>query len=427
MKFNASNAINQRIEKITPQHLIVGIDIAKETHVAAAVNFRGIQQGRKLVFSNHADGLERLLRWVQDLQRAYGFTEVIFGAESTGHYFLNVAFALRKRGLTVVLVNPLTTKRNKENRDNKPSKNDAKDAVTIGDVVSRGYYTEWVVHDPVYRQLHALVNEREAMSDALTVIDNQLQTAIDQVFPEFWSVFKHWDGSRARATLRSFPLPADILANTLPELIEGWRTSGLKRAGGTTGIQIASQLLLAAGRSIGVTEAAELGRRIQRLLARYEHLLAQQAEVDVEIAALLERLPPAVLRPLQEVGLSPWFMAVILANTGDLRRYTHGQQLLALAGLNLAERSSGTCKGQVKLAKRGRRQLRKYLYLAVMMLLCNHAGFKRWHTYNIKTLRQKGIHSVLKLVGKLCRILVALAHSGEAFQEQKAAPLRNAT
>jgi len=34
MKFKSSNAINQRIERITTEHLVVGIDIAKEKHVA---------------------------------------------------------------------------------------------------------------------------------------------------------------------------------------------------------------------------------------------------------------------------------------------------------------------------------------------------------------------------------------------------------
>ncbi|WP_238187049.1 transposase [Paenibacillus sp. L3-i20] len=39
------------------------------------------------------------------------------------------------------MVNPATTKRNKENRDNSPSKNDPKDALVIADAVSRGFYT----------------------------------------------------------------------------------------------------------------------------------------------------------------------------------------------------------------------------------------------------------------------------------------------
>ncbi|OAB39368.1 hypothetical protein PMSD_05450 [Paenibacillus macquariensis subsp. defensor] len=41
MKFKSQDKQNQLIEKITAQHLVVGIDIAQQTHVARAVNFRG--------------------------------------------------------------------------------------------------------------------------------------------------------------------------------------------------------------------------------------------------------------------------------------------------------------------------------------------------------------------------------------------------
>jgi transposase len=42
MKFKQTDGQNQRIERITTSHLVVGIDMAKETHVAQATNFRGI-------------------------------------------------------------------------------------------------------------------------------------------------------------------------------------------------------------------------------------------------------------------------------------------------------------------------------------------------------------------------------------------------
>ncbi len=41
MKFKSQDKQNQLIEKITAQHLVVGIDIAQLTHVARAVNFAG--------------------------------------------------------------------------------------------------------------------------------------------------------------------------------------------------------------------------------------------------------------------------------------------------------------------------------------------------------------------------------------------------
>ncbi|WP_212978695.1 IS110 family transposase, partial [Paenibacillus azoreducens] len=128
MKFTRIEVTNQRIERITTQHAIVGIDIAKEKHVAQVTNFRGIVLTRRhLTFANTLEGFERLMRFTQEVQKKQGLTSVIVGLEPTGHYWFNLAHWLRKQGIEVVLVNPVVTHRNKENRDNSPSKNDAKD------------------------------------------------------------------------------------------------------------------------------------------------------------------------------------------------------------------------------------------------------------------------------------------------------------
>ena len=424
MKFKSSSVINQRIDRITSNHLVIGIDIAKETHVAGAVNFRGMQIGRILTFSNDQFGLEKLMHWAQELMKKNHLTKVVFGLESTGHYFFNLAFWLLERGEQVVLVNPLTTKRNKENRDNRPSKNDAKDAITIADSVTRGYYSDWVVHDCVYRKLRCLMNEREMLTTDLTAIGNQIQTALDQVFPEFTSVFKEWDCPRGIATLKAFPLPSDLKALSPEEVIVRWRETGMQRAGGSRGRGHAVVLLAAARRSIGLTDIApEIRRQIKRLLARYEGLQSQIEAVDIETSELLKQVPMSTRKPLEEIQLSPLFVAIILGNAGDLKRYEHGRQLLALAGLSLAESTSGKRKGQIVLSKRGRRQLRKYLYLAVIGLVSNHPAFKRWHAHNVNNLKMKKQRSIFKLIGKLARILVGLAHNGESFDENKATEL----
>jgi transposase len=68
---------NQLIEKITAQHLVVGIDIAQQTHVARAVNFRGIIIGDSLSFSNDKRGVRNLLLWIQKLQSAHSLSAAL--------------------------------------------------------------------------------------------------------------------------------------------------------------------------------------------------------------------------------------------------------------------------------------------------------------------------------------------------------------
>ncbi|WP_238413444.1 IS110 family transposase [Alicyclobacillus sp. TC] len=132
MKSRLVKVQNQRVERISTTTLVIGIDIAKERHAAQAIHFRGIVLSNKpIIFSNDRSGFEHLERTIRKLQTTHGMDDVIIGMESTGHYWFNLANWLVKQGIDVVLVNPLTTKRNKENRDNSPSKNDPKDALVI--------------------------------------------------------------------------------------------------------------------------------------------------------------------------------------------------------------------------------------------------------------------------------------------------------
>uniref|UniRef100_UPI0016489424 hypothetical protein n=1 Tax=Paenibacillus cremeus TaxID=2163881 RepID=UPI0016489424 len=61
MKFKQNDAQNQRIEHITSNHLVVGVDIAKETQVARAVTYRGIEIGRPCSFK----GKRQISRWIE--------------------------------------------------------------------------------------------------------------------------------------------------------------------------------------------------------------------------------------------------------------------------------------------------------------------------------------------------------------------------
>ncbi|WP_412760450.1 IS110 family transposase, partial [Peribacillus butanolivorans] len=78
------------IERISDNHLVVGVDIAQQLHVARAVNFRGIVVGDPLAFENNEDGFASLLKWMDKLQRLNKLEAAIVGMEPTGHYWINL-------------------------------------------------------------------------------------------------------------------------------------------------------------------------------------------------------------------------------------------------------------------------------------------------------------------------------------------------
>ncbi|PGY04056.1 IS110 family transposase, partial [Bacillus sp. AFS031507] len=81
MKFKMQDKQNQLIERISDKHLVVGVDIAQQFHVARAVNFRGIVVGDPLTFKNDEEGFTSFLKWLKNLQRLNNLCEEIVGME----------------------------------------------------------------------------------------------------------------------------------------------------------------------------------------------------------------------------------------------------------------------------------------------------------------------------------------------------------
>jgi transposase len=422
MKFKQSEGQNQRIERISTSHLVVGIDMAKEIHVAQATNFRGIVLAKRhLPFTNNLEGFEKLQRWVEDLQQKYQLKNLIIGMEPTGHYGFNLANWLADKGKHVVMVNPATTKRNKENRDNSPSKSDPKDALVIADVISRGYYYEYSRQATVFQKLRTIMSDREFWVTNSVRLQNRIIRWLDIRFPEYTSVFKDWTCKRSLATLKDLPSPQDLQSLSVSEVITSWR-GHMKRAGGCTGTQKAAQLISQAKQSIGdKTALHEAKQDLGRLLEEYERIVEILEKIEKDILALLSEIPMAnQLRSIK--GLGPIFIAAILSCAGDLRQYAHGRQLLRKAGLNLAERMSGKYKGRIMLSKRGDATLRKYMYMATITIIGTNPIFRQLHEYNVQIKQMEKQQSVFKLLGKLARIIIGIVGRGETFSPEKVAP-----
>src|SRR5690625_3422545 len=236
--------------------LIVGIDIAKDKHVARAQDDRGIEFGKRLFFENRIHGFENMLDWAKKLQQENNKTHVIFWVEPTGHFWLSLAYFLRARRYDFVLVNPMHVKKSKELDDNSPTKNDTKDARVIAQLVKDGRYSVPNLLEGIYAELREGVKFREQLSKQLIIIEGRIQNNIQRYFPEFLDVFKQWNGKAATATLRLFPYPSDIKEMTPEEVLMKWKPF-VKRG---VGIQRATKLIQAANKSIGI----EIGLRFAK-------------------------------------------------------------------------------------------------------------------------------------------------------------------
>ncbi|WP_078557131.1 IS110 family transposase [Bacillus alkalicellulosilyticus] len=419
MKFKMQDKQNQLIERISDKHLVVGVDIAQQTHVARAVNYRGIVVGDPLTFENNENGFARLIEWINHLKLLKGLKTEIVGMEPTGHYWLSLSKWLYGQDIDVVTVNPHHVKRNKENRDNTQSKSDKKDALVIADMVKNGYYSFIRPNSEAFEKLRVLMANRDVIVKRLTSSINQINRWVDIVFPELREVFKDVKAKGAIATLRLFPTPSELCSMKAHDIVEGWKTVMKRHAG----LKKAQSLIDLAKSSVGSKQAHEAYKlHLEHLLEEFDLAKIQLERVEKEVTSVLDQITFAK-KVLAIEGISEISLAGILGESGDLSGFAHGNSLLRHAGLHLVEASSGKWKGQIVVSKRGRSRLRRFLFLTTLSLVSNNSDFKQIHFNNVNVKKMKKMKSIMKLVGKLARILVAIAKSNEPYCSQKVQPL----
>lgn len=331
--------LNKKLEAITFETLIVGVDIAKHNQWARFVDCRGIEHNKALKFENNRNGFNAILTRIYEICKQEDFNKVIVGMEPTGHYWKAFAnFLLKQAKITVVLVNPYHTKKAKELDDNSQTKSDKKDALTIARLVKDGRYFETYLPHDVYAELRGLTTTRHSMNKRKKSIINTITAVLDEYFPEYGTVFKQpFKGKASMHLLKVCPIPKFIL-----ELGEDGVLDEIKKAvKKTVGRKKAAQLLEAAKDSIGVDYGEKAARfKIQQLMEELELITNQLKSVEEEMSEALKKTEIAeYLMSIPGIGVVS--LATCLGELGDPLRFENARQMSRLAGYNLIEDSSG--------------------------------------------------------------------------------------
>ena len=397
----------EKINQITEDTLVVGIDVAKNRHVARAQNFRGIEFGEPIYFYNHEEGFEMFKKWCLRLAEAKNKQEIIIGLEPTGHYWLPLYRYLILSGFKVVTVDPHHVEKSKELDDHNPTKCDKKDAKVIAQLVKDGRYSEPNLPEDEYAEIRVAMNHRERINKDLNSIKNRINRWLDLYFPEFTNAFKNWEGKAALSTLRNMPFPDQIGEKDPQEIVDIWREKGIKRG---VGIKKAIDVIRCAKTSIGIKTGNEMARKeLNHLLEQYDLLKSQLNDLESKIEDLLFKIPGAQ-EMLTIPGIGEITVAGFYSECGNLGDYNHPKQVIKLAGLNLMEHSSGEHKGETKITKRGRPKLRALLFRVALPLVRHNDEFRQIHEYY--TTRPKNPlekkQSLIAICCKLIKILYTL-------------------
>ncbi|WP_339212637.1 IS110 family transposase [Solibacillus sp. FSL W8-0372] len=413
MNFNTNEKINQ----VSENTLVIGIDIAKHKHYACAIDDRGRVLQKSFPIAQSRIGFENLYERLMALKATYDKHEILVGFEPTGHYWMNLAAFLTNYGIPFVMVNPMHVNRSKELDDNLQTKNDQKDALIIARLMRDGRFSYPRHLEGIESELRNGTTLRSKVQEDLNALQNRIIRWLDRFFPEFTQVFKSF-GKMAYAVLEMTPLPTDIVGKSPEELLFLYRqVEGMK----CPQLPKAKQLVEVAESSIGLTEGLVMAKfEIATLLSQHKLMQVQLDELTAQLVELAKQMTD--YEYLASVpGIGDVTIVDLLSEVGSLTQYAHPRQLIKLAGLTLRENSSGQQKGKKRISKRGRRKLRALLFRVMMPLILHNPAFKQLHEYyttrTINPLRKK--QSIVVLCGKLLKILHALCKKKTMFNEHQ--------
>lgn len=336
----------------------IAIDIAKRSH-DVLIKFPD-SRTKTLKIPNTLDGYERLMEALSDIP----VSQIRFGFEPTADYHRNIAYWLAQQGLSAHLISSLACARAREMLYKSRDKNDRKDARVILYLLENGISKPF--YDPLLRgsmDVQELCNTYQQITLARSrCFHSLLNHYLTLYFPE---IERYLHNSRSEWFCRfllKFPIPATITRYRQAIFV--------KKAWDIVGRKVSKQAFL--------EEVYELAQRSTGLplpsnslsvdtfkmqLDRYLNLTIQRRELEnLAVDQLSGRSDYQRLTSIP--GIGPIIALIIIAESGDLRRFSHYRQYLNFCGFNLAGSQSGSRQGSYSLSKRGNARLRYAYWLA---------------------------------------------------------------
>ena len=391
----------------------IGIDIGKRQHIAA-VHHEGEREARKAIlrFNSDRGGFAELARW---LQRQGEVSRAVL--ESSGHYHLNLAAALQRSGVPVAIVNPLESKYFAKRRLQR-SKSDPADARTLATLA--------MVDQPAVRDVLASAELREAarfamsLVDELGRIDQRICRLVELGFPELERAYDDPTCVSALAVLRSAPTAAAAARKRTATLAQAARPGGGRRIGAKK----AEQIHTLAQDTIAAPELADqIGFQIRLLIAQHDLLEAQIAEAEAHLGTLMDG---ELVRRLRTIpGAGPAIVATLIAEIGDIARFSDFDKLVAYVGVHPAEKSSGE-KGKDpetswRMSKAGNAYLRTALYRMAIVGI-QHNPIIRSHYARKRAQGKSKMNAVGHCMRKALAIVWGVWRSGTDFAAPPSLP-----
>lgn len=217
-----------------------------------------------------------------------------------------------------------------------------KDKLIVGIDIGKRTHVATIIDyesDESIVSLRNLSRFRVTLSQQITDTKRRIVTILDQVFPEFESLFSDMFGKTAKALLEEYPTPESfesITTRKLANLIVKLSKGHFKK-------EKAEEIKEKASSSFGIDFAlSSFKLELSLLLKQLDFLNEQITVVEKEIGQIMQRMS-TTLTTLP--GVNTILAAAIISEIGDIHRFRTSSQLVSFADINPTVHQSGQFTG----------------------------------------------------------------------------------
>ena len=383
--------------------IYVGIDIASEKHDCCILNDKK-EKIESFSFPNTKTGFEMLL---SACQRNAPVEHTKIGLESTGIYGDNLTAFLRRNGYETRTFNPLLIKKSIQATTLRKTKTDKSDAYFLASYLAR----ELPQPDPQVSyhisELKSLTRARFYAVKECSKAKTKLKAILVCVFPEFRTAFSDVFGAAAMAILRKYPSAEKLAAARKSSVSKILSEASRNRLGDKK----AAALIELAKNSIGCHSETKV-LELQYCLDQIEMNTSYIRQYEAAIRDIMNELNS----PITSIpGIGFVLGAMILAELGDISRFSKPEKVLAFAGLDPSVYQSGKYNpASGTMVKRGSPYLRWALSMAARSTINFNPNFAYY--YQKKAAEGKHYNVACSHVAKkLVRVIFALLKKNTAY------------
>ena len=395
-------------------HVYVGVDVHRQTHTAVILNCFFEKLG-EVTFQNKPSAFPAMLKEVK--KHVSGEITPLFGLEDVASYGRELAVFLIGKKERVKYVNATLTYTERKNQ-NALHKTDSHDAECVAKVLLSKLDTlPDAQPNDLYWALSEMVTKRRSLVKSNMALKNQVHNYISHHYPSYRKFFAVFECKTALEFWERYPSPSKLQGVSIEQL-----GAFLKESSHNMYTEKKAYEIMDCIKKDGDTTAEYQDMRDFIVITAIRQIKDNMRTIKTIEDEILNILPLFGCKLETMPGISFVTAAALIAEIGDISRFTSADKLAKYAGIAPVQYSSGQSDHNFS-NRRGDRNLNQILFfLAVSQ--CNDHGAKGGPVnpifaayYKKKISEGKTKKQALKCVmRRLVNIIYRMIKTGEEYR-----------